>query len=159
MSDIRFWQLIVVTGFFFGLGSLALHFKESRNPFSVKNFPGTTLIASTSNSYLGPKKPQVGNPQLIQIQVTLQDSADAKGPQIVSAEFNGTSIPLQPRDIYGNRGAASFQVPPGKYKLRWKINLDKQAWPRTVSHEEIVNVSPRDSWLQILIQGDSASIH
>jgi hypothetical protein len=53
---------------------------------------------------------------------------------------------------------ASFQVPPGKYKLRWKVNRNKIVWPRTIDREEEVTISPRDQWLQISIVGEDVSI-
>ncbi|HEY4255559.1 MAG TPA: hypothetical protein VGM34_04355, partial [Chlamydiales bacterium] len=84
----------------------------------------------TTNTYLGPKHPLEGNPQLVKVQVVVRDSTDEKGPQVVSVYFNQQNVPLKPRDIYGNRGMASFQVPPGKYKLRWKVNRNKIVWPR-----------------------------
>jgi hypothetical protein len=110
------------------------------------------------NTYYGPITPIPGNPQLVRVQVLVRDSPASGGVQIESAEFNGQGIPLKPRDIYGNRGGASFQVPPGKYKLRWRVKVDKQTWPRATEHVEEVNVDPRDFWIQITIVGDEASI-
>jgi hypothetical protein len=95
---------------------------------------------------------------LIRLEILIRDSAEANGLQIVSVEFDNTDIPLKPRDIYGNRGNASFQVKPGVYKLEWVVNRDKFAWPRSVTHEEVVTVDPRDLWLQISIEGDTATI-
>jgi hypothetical protein len=109
-------------------------------------------------TYKGPKTPVPGNPELVRIQILVRDSAEAGGVQVQRVEFNGEGIPLKPRDIYGNRGDASFQVFPGKYKLTWVVQKSKLIWPRTVTHEEAVNVSPRDLWLQIAIEGEQASI-
>lgn len=109
-------------------------------------------------SYEGPTEPIPGNPQLVRVEVLVRDSPLAGGVQVRSAKFNGRGIPLKPRDIYGNRGSASFQVAPGKYKLQWVVQKDKFAWPRQESHEEIVNVSAQDLWLQVYIEGDEASI-
>ncbi len=111
-----------------------------------------------SNTYLGPTKPVPGNPQLILVEVLIQDSQDPSGPQIVSVEFNQQSIPLKPRDLLGKRGTASFQLSPGKYKLRWATSQSKLTWPRKVTHEEEVTVSPRDLWIQIQIEGEKATI-
>lgn len=77
---------------------------------------------------------------------------------IVDAEFDGMSIPLKPRDIYGYRGQASFQKRAGKYKLKWTVNRDDQTWPRAVDHEENVILDGRDLWIQITIIGDTAEI-
>lgn len=126
---------------------------------------GTTLPFSlseeallTQNTYLGPKEPVPGNPQLVRVEILIKDSADLAGVQIQSVTFDGQSIPLKPRDIFGKRGAASFQLAPGKYTLRWTVNRDKMIWPRTISHNEEVIIDPRDLWVQILIEGDQASI-
>ncbi len=146
----RFCHFILLAGLLCTAGSLALRFRAA-SPFDKQ-----ALLASYT--YLGPKSPLQGDPQLIQVQVLVKDSLQSDGPVITQAEFNKQNIPLQPRDIYGNRGSASFQLSPGKYSLRWTINQHKTAWPRTISHEEEVTLSPRDLWLQIVIEGEKASI-
>jgi len=88
----------------------------------------------------------------------MRDSPVASGVRIKSVEFNGQGIPLQPPDLYGNRGTGSFQVLPGKYKLRWVVQRDKLIWPRVLTHEEEVHIDPRDLWLQIEIVGEEATI-
>jgi hypothetical protein len=110
------------------------------------------------NTYLGPTSPVLGNPKLILVEVIINDDPALGGVEIQNVEFNETSIPLKPRDVYGFRGQGSFQLPPGKYKLVWTVNRDKSVWPRSVSHEELVTLSPRDLWVQITIQGETASI-
>jgi hypothetical protein len=154
MDGVRFWLFVMCLGFFLGIASLFVYFRESRS----MTLESRALVASTSSTYMGPQKPVVGDPQLVRVQLIVKDATDSSGPQIVSVTFNGKNVPLQPRDIYGNRGAASFQLKPGKYRLRWRTNRDKFAWPRTLNHEEIVEISPRDLWLQVTIQGDTASI-
>lgn len=121
-------------------------------------FTDPRMEGSLAQTYFGPTAPIPGNPQLVRVEVLVQDGSEPNGLQVVSASFNGTSIPLKPRDVLGYRGGASFQVKPGKYTLRWKVNRDHFAWPRTASHEEIVTIDPRDLWLQISIEGDQASI-
>jgi hypothetical protein len=110
------------------------------------------------NTYLGPIHPIPGDPHLVRIQINVRDSPDSGGVQIQNVEFNGQGIPLKPRDVYGNRGGASFQLPPGKQKLRWTVQRSKTVWPRTVTHEEEVTIDPRDYWIQISIVGETASI-
>ena len=110
------------------------------------------------NTYLGPTSPVVGNPQLILVEVIVNDSPELAGVEIQKVQFNGVSIPLKPRDVYGFRGQGSYQLPPGKYKLAWTVNRNKSDWPRSISHEELVTLSPRDLWVQITIEGETASI-
>jgi hypothetical protein len=118
------------------------------------------LLAQNMNNYLGPSDTKTSrNTSLVRIQVAVYDDKNPQGVQIVKAEFDQNDIPLKPRDINGFRGQASFQNRPGRYKLRWKVQRDKMAWPRTETHEEEVTVSPRDLWLQITITGDTAEIH
>lgn len=126
-----------------------LYFKKS--PFSLQ-----PLISQ--NTYLGPSNKIPGNPQLVRVQVLINDDPKLGGLEIQSAEFNHMSIPLKPRDVYGFRGEASFQCRPGKYKLKWVVQRDKLVWPRTISHEEVVTIDPRDLWVQISIEGETASI-
>lgn len=129
---------------------------------SPRKDPNAKKIANSSfvaqNTYMGPTEPIPGNPHLVRVEILIKDSSDLAGVQIQSVTFDGRAIPLKPRDIFGKRGAASFQVLPGQYNLRWTVNRDKTVWPRNLSHEEIVTISPRDLWVQILIEGDNASI-
>jgi len=110
------------------------------------------------NTYFGPIAPAPGNQQLIRVEVIIRDDPAPGGLQVQEVQFNRTKIPLKPRDVNGFRGQGSFQLPPGKYKLTWKLNRDKFAWPRTVSHEQEVNLSARDLWVQITINGEETSI-
>jgi len=114
--------------------------------------------AVTQNTYMGPSSPIPGDPYLVKVELLIKDSADAGGAQIQSVTFDERDIPLKPRDIFGKRGAASFQLAPGTYSLRWTVNRDKISWPRIKSFEEEVTLSPRDLWIQILIEGEHASI-
>jgi hypothetical protein len=94
----------------------------------------------------------------VKVQILIRDSAQLGGVKILSVEFDGQSIPLKPADIYGIRGEAGFQKKPGKYALKWTVERDQVVWPRRISHEEEVAISPRDLWIQITIEGDQASI-
>jgi len=123
---------------------------------ATKADSASRLIASYT--YQGPTQAVPGNPQLVRVEVLVRDSPKAGGLQIKNVEFNGQGVPLQPRDIYGNRGTSSFQLAPGKYKLKWVVQRDRLHWPRTVTHEEEVQISPRDLWIQIAIVGEEASI-
>jgi hypothetical protein len=117
----------------------------------------TLLVAQSVNNYLGPNEKTSG-PELVRVQILVNDDPNPQGVQIVSAQFDGQAIPLKPRDIYGFRGQASFQLRPAKYTLKWKVRRDRRIWPRTTTHEEEVLIDPRDLWLQITITGDQASI-
>ena len=141
---------ILIFGFLLCALNLGVYF------FQGKLSQQPSLVAQ--NTYMGPTEPVPGNPQLIRVELLIKDSQDLAGAQIQSVTFDGQAIPLKPRDIFGKRGAASFQLSPGKYTLRWTVNRDKTAWPRNASHEEEVNLSPRDLWVQILIEGEQASI-
>jgi hypothetical protein len=116
------------------------------------------MVLFAQSTYLGPTAPIPGDPRLVRVEILVKDGPDLGGVQMETVTFNGISIPLKPRDIFGKRGGASFQVAPGKYTLRWTVNRSKTQWPRTISHEEIVTIDPRDLWVQILIEGDEASI-
>lgn len=116
------------------------------------------LTGQNTNNYLGPNQKNARNGDLVRIQVLVYNDPDPKGVTINEAKFDGTSIPLKPRDIYGFRGQASFQKEPGKYKLSWEVERSGTGWPRSVKHEEQVTVDGRDLWLQITITGDKAVI-
>lgn len=168
MSKWRFFLSLVlftITSIYFTTRSEpgSLYRKSLKNQnFSREGPPNLhserETIAEAGNTYLGPVGPTPGNPQLIQIQILVMDDPNPSGLQVTRVEFNQKNIPLKTRDIYGNRGGASFQLPPGSYRLKWSVNRDKIVWPREIEHEEIVHVSPRDSWVQIEIVGNQANI-
>src|SRR4051812_38872253 len=113
----RFLRQIFICLSILGIGLSFVHFQlnaPTRDPFSL---PGQTA----SNTYFGPVKQAPGNGQLIRLEILVRDSPEANGLQVVSVEFDNTDIPLKPRDIYGNRGNASFQMRPGTYKLVWVV--------------------------------------
>ena len=144
-------RFFVVISTVFFLTAFCLYFWKKSGEVSTQS-----LVASYS--YQGPTQAVPGNPKLVRVQVLIRDSPVAGGVRVQSVDFNGQGIPLQPPDLFGNRGTGSFQVPPGKYKLRWVVQRDKLIWPRVLTHEEEVNIDPRDLWLQIEIVGEEASI-
>ncbi len=145
-------MMLCTAGFFIA----AIFLFQRETLFKTSLIFNSTCLAQ--NTYLGPITPVKGNPQLIRVEIIVNDDPKLGGLQIKEVHFNETNIPLKPRDINGFRGQGSFQLPPGKYKLTWVVNRDKFAWPRSVSHEQIVTLDPRDLWVQISIQGEDASI-
>lgn len=150
MKEHKFSQLLLMSGTILCALNLATYFFSMKKPSQEALF--------TQNTYLGPTAPIPGNPELVQVEILIKDSPDLAGVEVQSVTFDGQAIPLKPRDIFGKRGAASFQLRPGKYTLRWTVNRDKIIWPRTLSHEEEVTIDPRDLWIQIIIEGNHASI-
>lgn len=129
--------------------------KIEETTFTFSEEPNQFL---TQYTYEAPKQTATGRQKLVRIEILIRDSPEAAGVQIHSVEFNQKNIPLKPRDIYGNRGSASFQLLPGTYKLRWVVQRDRFAWPRLLTHDQEVTIDPRDLWIQIYIEGDEASI-
>ncbi len=156
MDSKWFFHLILVIGTVLTFLGTLLFFKQGAFPFMANNHHA--LVAQNTNTYLGPRAPVLGNPQLVRVQILVYNDPNPKGLQIVEASFDGTDIPLKPRDIYGFRGQASFQKPPGQYTLRWKVQKNQRIWPRKESYEEAVTLDPRDLWIQITITGDKAKI-
>lgn len=150
MNKKTFFSALMLVGFF--LGQATMHKRFSKNTQTSNTFE------IVQNTYFGPTHPVPNEEQLVKVQILVKDSPQASGPQIESVVFNGQSIPLKPRDIFGKRGEASFQLMPGKYRFSWTTNQNKYVWPRNSSHQEELIISPRDLWIQILIEGDSASI-
>jgi hypothetical protein len=156
MKGLRIFQILLVLGTVLCFTAIWLFFKQTPQPVgSALSTPG--LLAQ--NNYMGPIKPIPGNPYLVRIEILVKDSPELGGVQIEKVTFNGEELPLKPRDIYGNRGSSSFQLPPGKYELRWTVQRDKKIWPRTITHEEIVTIDRRDQWIQVSIEGEKASIN
>lgn len=152
MKRIHYFFLFIFCGVFY-FYSASFFYSARETAF----LPTSELLAQ-SNTYFQPKLSPDDQSQTVRVQILIRDSPDPAGLQILSVSFNGQKIPLQPRDIYGNRGSGSFEVQPGKYKLKWTLNRSKRVWPRRVTHEEIVHVNPRDLWLQIQITGEQAEI-
>lgn len=156
MNSQKFFQFLLIFGTVLMMLGTLLFFKQGQLPLLGANH--YDLVAQNTNTYLGPNQKIPGNPQLIRVQILVYNDPNPKGPTILNAQFEGTSIPLKPRDIYGYRGQASFQKPPGKYKLKWTVERDGINWPRTVDHEEEVILDERDFWIQISIVGNNAEI-
>ena len=156
MKSQRFFQFLLILGTAPCLFGVLLYWKREMVPAASIGPNVAGLLAQ--NTYMGPIRPIPGNPQLVQIEVIVHDSPKLGGLQIQSVSFNREDVPLKPRDIYGFRASVGFQFPPGKYLLRWTVQRDKTLWPRTVTHEEEVTIDPRDSWVQISIEGETATI-
>lgn len=156
MAANRFLKFLLVLGTLSSMMGALLFFKQEALPLSSASHH--SLVAQNTNNYLGPTQKVPGNPQLVRVQILINDDPNPQGVQIVSVSFNQKNIPLKPRDIYGFRGQGSFQTPPGTYKLRWTVRRDAIAWPRTVSHEEDVTLDSRDLWIQITITGENATL-
>ncbi len=157
MSSPKFFQFLLILGTALFMFGTLLFFRQGELPLFAAHHH-SKCIAQNTNTYLGPNQKIPGNPQMIRVQVLVYNDPNPKGVKIVNAQFDGTSIPLKPRDIYGFRGQASFQKSPGKYKLAWEVERDEQVWPRTIEHEEEVFLDQRDLWIQITILGDTAEI-
>ena len=128
----------------------------------MKTISFLLLFCSTllgQSTYLGPIQPIPGDPHLVRIEIIVRDSPESGGVQIQNVQLNGQNIPLKPRDIYGYRGGASFQLPPGKQELEWTVQRSKTIWPRTITRKEEVTIDPRDYWVQISITGETVSIN
>ena len=104
--------------------------------------------------YYGPSKPSSG----VQVQLMVYDQPDLDGLKIESVTFNGTDVALQPPDLYGFRGGGGFLLNPGKFQLEWTVSKDKMDWPRTLNYKQTVEITPRDTWVQVTIKGDKATV-
>ena len=157
MYSQRFFQFLLVLGTALVMMGTLLVFKQKELPIFTATHH-SSLISQNTNTYLGPHQKIPGDPRMVRVQILIYNDPNPKGVKITSAEFDGTDIPLKPRDIYGYRGQASFQKPPGKYKLKWVVDRDTQDWPRKIEHEDTVVLDSRDLWIQITINGDRAEI-
>ena len=113
------------------------------------------LFAQTP--YYGPNVPP-GTSGGVQVQVYVYDETDVGSRKVETVVFNGRELDLQPPDIYGFRGGGGFQLKPGNYNLEWRVSLDKNAWPRSQSFKQSITVHPADTWVQVTIRGDKATV-
>lgn len=156
MKEQRFLQIFLAIGTFLCMANLLLYFFSVPKGIYSSNPSTVGFIAQT---YMGPTVSTPEEASFIRIEVLVRDSPALAGVHIQSVTFNGRSIPLRTRDVMGKRGSASFQLPPGNYPLEWVVEKDKIVWPRLITHKEIVTLDPRDLWVQILIEGDQATIN
>jgi hypothetical protein len=105
--------------------------------------------------YFGPTSPVPG---LVKVEIQIYDDPDLGGVTMQEVIFNEQSIPLKPVGIHGYRGGGSFQEKPGTYKLVWKVARTKNDWPRTVRHEQKIQVMVKDVWIQISLQGEKIEV-
>jgi hypothetical protein len=105
--------------------------------------------------YFGPNYPVEG---MIRVDVSVSDAPELDGVKITDASFDGQSIPLKPAGIHGYRGGAGFKKPPGNYDLIWIVSKAGSTWPRTVRHQQKVRIRSSDSWVQVVIEGETAEV-
>ena len=111
------------------------------------------------STYYGPtSQPSPLSPHLVKVQIQAYDDPDLGGAKIASLSFNQTAIPLKPSDIYGFRGSAGFQLKAGSYSLNWETSNGTNNWPRTIKHQQQIQVQDKDVWVQISIQGEKVVI-
>ena len=118
-------------------------------------------VVAQSN-YFGPKPPPhfLSPPatNAIRVQIQIYDDPSLGGARINEVSFNQTKIPLQAPDLHGYRGGGGFQVPAGKYSLNWNVTVYQESSSQTFDHKKTVTISKNDTWVQIMIQGEEASI-
>ena len=107
------------------------------------------------STYYGPTSPVPG---LIKIEIQIYDDPELGGPKIVEVQFHNQQIALKPPGVRGYRGGASFQLEPGSYDLIWRVSSSTFTWPRTVKHQQKIQIGPRDVWVQIAIHGNAAAV-
>ncbi len=156
MSFQKFFQFFLILGTALLMLALFQFFQGGNG--AIEGGQHYNLLSQNTNTYLGPNQKVPANSDFVRVQILLYNDPDPKGVTIRSATFDGTEIPLKPRDIYGFRGQASFQKRGGKYLLKWVVDRNQGDWPRTVEHEEEVILSPLDLWIQIAIVGGNAEI-
>ena len=91
-------------------------------------------------------------------QIIVMDEGETDIKQIQSVTFDNMDFPLQPADLYGFRGVGAYQMELGSYKLEWTISTGKRSWPRTKVFKQTVTIHPGDSWTQVTIKGDKATV-
>ena len=112
-------------------------------------------VCYAQTPYYGPTSPVEG---LIPVQIHVYDSPELGGMTIEEASFNGQDIPLKPSGIRGFRGGGSFRQAPGNYDLNWTVSRPGNDWPRTVKHKQKIRINQNDVWVQIEINGDTATV-
>lgn len=142
----RFWL-------FFFIGSIT---------FFLANFSYSLGFAQTP-FYGPPPPPKFSGPpptaiHKIKVQVLIYDQPELGGKKIESVSFNGKNIPLQPPDLKGFRGGGGFQLEPGSYRLEWRISGNPSGWPRSLGFEQAIKINENDTWVQVTIQGDKATL-
>ncbi len=106
--------------------------------------------------YYGSNYP--ASPSAVPVQLYVYDESETGIEQIQSVTFNNRDVPLQPADLYGFRGGGGYQMEPGSYKLEWTISTGKRSWPRTNDFTQTVTIHPGDTWTQVTIKGDKATV-
>jgi hypothetical protein len=105
--------------------------------------------------YYGPTSPQSN---LIKVDIQIYDDPDLGGVRVEEASFNGQSIMIKPPGLHGFRGGGGFQVKPGSYRLVWVVSRMSTDWPRTIRHEQKIQVKQGDVWIQVSIHGNRVDI-
>jgi hypothetical protein len=114
----------------------------------------TLLTAQTP--YYGPNHP--AKPSDIPVQLYVYDETDTGITKVESVTFDGINVALQPAYLYVFSGGGGYQMGPGSYNLEWTVSSGQRSWPRTQTFKQTVTIQPGDSWLQVTIKGDKATV-
>jgi hypothetical protein len=98
------------------------------------------------------------NEDLIRVQIIIYDNTKKEYNDIVKVTFNNQNIILQTADTNGKRAIKYYQLPPGDYKLKWKVSKSDFAWPRSKSFEKNIELQKTDKYVFIMINGDQITI-
>jgi hypothetical protein len=94
----------------------------------------------------------------ILLQLILKDSDQGSLPKLIKVEFDSEEIPLHIKDLSANRGEIILRKPPGKYKLKWKVDLGRYTIPRYQTYEQFLILDPNDQYLEIEIIGSNVQL-
>lgn len=95
---------------------------------------------------------------LIRVEIYVKDDIEKKDGKVNSVYFNNRKLYLTPPDPEGERGSNFFQLPPGKYILKWSTKVDRYIWPRDLKHKKIIELKKEHGWTFIKIEGDKLTI-
>ncbi len=78
--------------------------------------------------------------------------------EVSSLIFNEEEISLKPKDPQKSRGEFFFRLRPGKYMIQWTTKKTRFIWPRKLVHKKTLNITKKDHWIYIRIDGASINI-
>jgi hypothetical protein len=95
---------------------------------------------------------------IVRVEIEIYDDTTKDYYDIIEVEFNDETIDLLRANASGERARQYFQLPPGKYLLKWKVSISKNKWPTYETYQKIITLKDTEKYVLISITGDKATV-
>ncbi len=97
--------------------------------------------------------------RLISLEIRVVDTSPSTlEGSVTEVTLDHQKLFIKPPDPTGDRGRSYFRLNPGKYVIRWKVQLSQENWPKTEEYKQEIILKKTDLWRYITIHGKKIEI-